>query len=262
MTSLNRLKRKTYCPLVWRRRTRFYETFEFLHCMFMSPWLQWHDTITPPPHAVVNYLSNRLEAKELVFLFFCLMFLHLCHTSVFKIACVAAIQAFGFYLIPWTLGWSHSRPFCSSPGSPPWPWCRRRDSCILGIGPSTGTSSRCCGRATRPRSYTPRSWVRPPQNAHAGTLAGHLASLEKNKLMKRNTWWGFQFGYVAFSQAGMHLDSGDVSAASKKTQQHVSLTPEVFTIKRQILLLSVHLFIYEVALQTCTRGNSHHEKLG
>lgn len=85
------------------------------------------------------------------------------------------------YLIPWTLGWSCSRPVCSSPGSPPWPWCRQRDSCILGIGPSTGTSSHCCGRATRPLSCTPHSWGLPPQNAHAETLAGHLVSLEKKQ---------------------------------------------------------------------------------
>lgn len=121
-----------------------------------------------PPQFFLNFLLSRLV---------------LCTYKNFLqhlfIACSPTIAFYRVYLILWTLGWTRSRPVCSCPGSLPWPWCRRRDSCILGIWPSTGTSSRFCGRATRPLSYTPHSWGLPPQNAHAGTLAGHLASLEK-----------------------------------------------------------------------------------
>lgn len=85
------------------------------------------------------------------------------------------------YLTPWTHGSSCSRPGCSSPGSLPWPWYQQRDSCIVGSGVSNGTSSHCFGRATRPLSCMPHSWGLPQQNAHAGILAGHLASLEKEE---------------------------------------------------------------------------------
>lgn len=85
------------------------------------------------------------------------------------------------YLIPWILGWSCSRCLCSSPDSPPWPWCQQRDSCTPGSGESTGTSSHCCGRATHPPSYMQHSSGQLPQNAHAGIRGGRLASLEKKR---------------------------------------------------------------------------------
>ena len=87
------------------------------------------------------------------------------------------LNSSGPYLTPWTLGWGCSRLLCSSPGSPAWPWCQQRDSCILGIWMSIGTSSHCCGREALPLSCMPHSWGLPPQNAHAETLAGHLATL-------------------------------------------------------------------------------------
>lgn len=85
------------------------------------------------------------------------------------------------YLTPWILGWGYSRQLCSFPSSPPWLWCRQRDSCILGIWVSSGTSSRCCDKVVHPLSYTPHSWGLPPQNGHVGTLAGHPANLKSEK---------------------------------------------------------------------------------